>query len=127
MQEAARLTGEPIAASEADMMRQGRMLLDAGARAVLLKGGHGEGPDSVDLLVTGAEVRRLAAPRIATRDVHGTGCTLSAAIAAHLAGGEGLADACAKAKSYVTAAIRAAENLAIGRGQGPTHHFHAWW
>jgi hydroxymethylpyrimidine/phosphomethylpyrimidine kinase len=127
LHEAAALTGEPVAANEAEMERQAWLLLDAGAPAVLIKGGHGAGADSVDLLVSPAGVQRLSAPRIATGDVHGTGCTLSAAIAAGLAKGLPLETACVDAKAYVTAAIAAAARLDVGCGHGPTHHFHAWW
>jgi hydroxymethylpyrimidine/phosphomethylpyrimidine kinase len=125
--EAAALLGAPVAASEDAMAAQGRALLALGPGAVLMKGGHGAGAESVDLLVTASGVRRYASPRIATRNTHGTGCTLSSAIAAHLARGENLATAVALAKDYVTSAIAAADRLGIGSGHGPTHHFHAWW
>jgi hydroxymethylpyrimidine/phosphomethylpyrimidine kinase len=72
-------------------------------------------------------VQVFSAERIATSNTHGTGCTLSSAIAAGLAKGQALADAVAAAKSYVTAAIAAADKLAIGSGHGPVHHFHRWW
>jgi hydroxymethylpyrimidine/phosphomethylpyrimidine kinase len=127
LHEAAMLTGEAIAADEAAMLHQARMLLEAGARAVLLKGGHGDGPESVDLLVTAGASHRLAVNRIETRNVHGTGCTLSSAIAAGLALGLSLHDACTGAKSYITAAIQASSRLKVGTGHGPAHHFHAWW
>jgi hydroxymethylpyrimidine/phosphomethylpyrimidine kinase len=94
---------------------------------VLLKGGHAEGPESVDLLMEATSVARLAAARVATENTHGTGCTLSSAIAAGLAKGQDLATAVRRAKDYVTAAIAASDRLAIGSGHGPTHHFHAWW
>ena len=94
---------------------------------MLLKGGHGEGPEAVDILIDGDGEMRLAAPRVPTRNTHGTGCTLSAAIAAELAKGASLRQAVAAAKSYVTAAIGAADQLQIGKGRGPVHHFHAWW
>ena len=109
------------------MVAQGRRLLDMGAAAVLVKGGHGEGPRSTDMLVTTAAVNRYTSARIATRNIHGTGCTLSAAIAAGLAKGLSLPDAIDQAKVYVTAAIGAAATLRIGGGHGPTHHFHVWW
>jgi hydroxymethylpyrimidine/phosphomethylpyrimidine kinase len=125
--EAAALTETPIARSEAEMRAQADRLLALGARAVLIKGGHGEGPESVDLLVEPAACTRLAAPRIATRNRHGTGCTLSSAIAAGLAQGLGLEPAARAAKAYVSAAIAAAERLAVGSGEGPLHHLHAWW
>lgn len=125
--EAAALLDADIARSEAEAADQGRRLLDFGCDAVLIKGGHGEGPESVDLLVDASGVRRFAAPRIATRNTHGTGCTLSSAIAAGLAKGLALEEAVAAGKVYVTAAIAAADTLTIGRGHGPVHHFHALW
>ncbi len=125
--EAAFITGLPIARDEEAMIAQGRLLLDLGAGSVLVKGGHGDGPESVDLLVSDAGVQRFAVPRIATRNVHGTGCTLSSAIAAGLAKGKALPEAVAEAKAYITAAIAASSRLAVGRGHGPAHHFHAWW
>lgn len=125
--EAAILLGEPVAADEAAMVRQGEALLGLGPAAVLVKGGHAGGPESVDILVTGEGVRRFAAARVATRHTHGTGCTLSSAVAAGLARGLDLGDAVAAAKAYLTAAIEAAEGVAVGRGSGPVHHFHAVW
>jgi hydroxymethylpyrimidine/phosphomethylpyrimidine kinase len=125
--EAAALLGAQPAVDEAGMVQQGRALLARGAKAVLVKGGHGESAHAVDLLVTAGTVERFAAPRHATRNTHGTGCTLSAAIAAGLAKGLSLHDSISAAKAYVTAAILAADDLAIGRGHGPVHHFHDIW
>ena len=125
--EAAALTGGLPARDEREMELQARQLLELGPAQVLIKGGHGEGAQSVDLLVGEGEVVRLVAPRIATRHTHGTGCTLSAAIAAGLAKGMAVADAARAAKQYVTAAIAAAGRLEIGSGHGPLHHFHAHW
>ena len=125
--EAAVLLGGPSAADETAMATQGRALLDLGARAALVKGGHGEGAHSVDVLVTAAGVERFSAPRVDTRNTHGTGCTLSSAIAAGLARGLSLGEAVAAAKRYVTAAIGASHRLSVGRGHGPVHHFHALW
>ncbi|MDR7036183.1 hydroxymethylpyrimidine/phosphomethylpyrimidine kinase [Methylobacterium sp. BE186] len=126
--EAAALLGEPVAESENAAVAQGRRLLALGARAVLVKGGHARGGESVDHLLTrDGTLRRLAAPRFATENTHGTGCTLSAAITAGLARGLALPEAVVAAKSYVTAAIAAADRLSIGRGHGPVHHFHAVW
>jgi len=125
--EAAALLDAPLARSEADMRAQAERLLALGARAVLIKGGHGEEPESVDLLVEPTAFARLAADRLATRNTHGTGCTLSSAIAAGLAKGLDLAAAVSEAKAYVTAAIAAADRLSVGSGRGPVHHFHAWW
>lgn len=125
--EAAALLEGPVAQTEAEMCAQGEKLLELGARAVLIKGGHGQGAESVDFLIAPQAVVRLASERIATRNTHGTGCTLSSAIAAGLARGLALADAARQAKAYVTAAIAASDTLAIGHGHGPVHHFHAWW
>ncbi|WP_375461387.1 bifunctional hydroxymethylpyrimidine kinase/phosphomethylpyrimidine kinase [uncultured Enterovirga sp.] len=126
--EAAALLGETgMAASEDEVVEQGRRLLALGARAILLKGGHGTGPESVDLLVRPSGVQRFSAPRHATRNTHGTGCTLSSAIAAGLAHGATLDTAVAEAKAYLTASLVAADRLQIGAGSGPVHHFHAWW
>jgi hydroxymethylpyrimidine/phosphomethylpyrimidine kinase len=125
--EAAALLEAPVARNEAEMREQGERLLAFGCRAVLMKGGHAEGAECVDLLVQPTAVARLAAERIATRNTHGTGCTLSSAIAAGLAKGRDLAAAVREAKDYVTAAIAAASRIQVGSGHGPTHHFHAWW
>jgi hydroxymethylpyrimidine/phosphomethylpyrimidine kinase len=125
--EAAALLDAPVAADEAEMRLQADRLLALGARAVLMKGGHAQGAESTDILFTGAAALRLHAKRIATRNTHGTGCTLSAAIAARLAKGQGLEDAVRAAKEYVTGAIATADRLAIGPGHGPVHHFHKWW
>jgi hydroxymethylpyrimidine/phosphomethylpyrimidine kinase len=125
--EAAALTGSPEAKTEAEMAAQARQLLAAGAQNVLIKGGHGEGAESVDLLIGPNLDVRLAAPRYPSRNTHGTGCTLSSAIAAGLAKGFGLTAAVRAAKDYVTAGIAAADKLAIGHGHGPLHHFHVHW
>ena len=125
--EAARLLGEPVAAGRAAVERQAARLIERGARGVLIKGGHGGGPESADFLLTPAGERWFTAPRIATKNTHGTGCTLSSAIAAELAKGAELETADATAKDFVTAAIARADELAIGRGRGPVHHFHEWW
>jgi hydroxymethylpyrimidine/phosphomethylpyrimidine kinase len=125
--EAAVLLDEPIARTEAEMKEQAERLLALGPRAVLIKGGHGEGAESVDFLVEPHAVTRLAAERVATRNTHGTGCTLSSAIAAGLAKGSALAEAARAAKAYVTAALAASERIRIGAGHGPVHHFHDQW
>jgi hydroxymethylpyrimidine/phosphomethylpyrimidine kinase len=125
--EAAALLERPVAEDEMAMRGQAERLLLAGAKAVLIKGGHGTGRDSVDLLVDSQTVTRLRAPRFATKNTHGTGCTLSSAVAAGLAKGLALAQAAREAKDYVTHAIAAADRLAIGSGHGPVHHFHASW
>ncbi|SEC38975.1 hydroxymethylpyrimidine kinase /phosphomethylpyrimidine kinase [Rhizobiales bacterium GAS191] len=125
LQEAAALLGESIAQDETAMARQAERLMRLGARAVLVKGGHGEGSESVDILAEGAGITRFAAPRLATPNTHGTGCTLSSAIAAGLARGVDLLDAVVAAKAYLTEALAAADRLKVGRGAGPLHHFHA--
>jgi hydroxymethylpyrimidine/phosphomethylpyrimidine kinase len=127
--EAAALLACSPAGNEYEMAMQAWQLRDAGAKGVLVKGGHGDGPTSIDILFAGIEPVRLEAPRIDTRNTHGTGCTLSAAIAAGLAKKMPLPEAVAMAKDYVTAAIFAADSLDIGSGQGrgPVHHFHGQW
>jgi len=125
--EAATLTGAEEARDEAEMYAQAQKLLALGGGAVLIKGGHGSGSESVDILVEGASRMRFATPRIQTRNTHGTGCTLAAAIAAGLAKNLSLADAVRQAKAFVTAALEAADRLEIGTGSGPVHHFHKWW
>jgi len=125
--EAAALLGAALARSEIEMRGQAERLLDLGARAVLIKGGHGEGAESVDLLVERTSLTRLAAQRVATQNTHGTGCTLSSAIAAGLAKGLDLVAAVREAKAFVSAAIAASARLDIGTGRGPVHHLHAWW
>jgi hydroxymethylpyrimidine/phosphomethylpyrimidine kinase len=125
--EAAALLDTPPARDEDEMRAQAQKLLTLGAGAVLIKGGHGSGPESVDLLVEANTCLRLAAPRVATKNTHGSGCTLASAIAAGLAKGLPLETAATEAKAYVSAAIAAADRLEVGSGRGPLHHFHAWW
>jgi len=122
--EAAALLDEGLAADEAAIRNQGGRLLAMGARAVLIKGGHGQGAQSIDYLFRGNDVIPLPAPRIATKNTHGTGCSLSSAIAAGLAKGEPLEAAVRHAKTWITAAIAAADRLGVGKGHGPIHHFH---
>ncbi len=125
--EAAVLLDAAVAETEADMRLQAERLLTLGPGAVLLKGGHGGGPESVDVFFDGTAELRLPAHRIDTRNTHGSGCTLSAAIAVGLAKGLPLAEAVVEAKAYVTLAIAAADELAIGKGHGPVHHFAGRW
>lgn len=125
--EAGVLLERPPARTEDEMLDQAHALCTLGARAVLMKGGHGDGPVCTDLLVTQDGVLRLSAPRQATRNTHGTGCTLSAAIAAGLARGLPLAGAVEAAHRYLQGAIAAADRLHVGSGHGPVHHFHAVW
>lgn len=125
--EAALLAETGIAEDERGMIAQAEAILKSGAAAVLVKGGHGNGAESVDILVTSQGMARFAAPRLKTRNTHGTGCTLSAAIAAGLASGLALEDAVGRAKDYLQQAIQASDRLRIGSGHGPVHHFHHWW
>ena len=125
--EAAALLDAPLAHNEDEMLAQAGRLMDRGARAVLIKGGHGAGAESVDMLVLPTSFTRLATARIATSNTHGTGCTLSSAIAAGLAKGLDLVEAARAAKVYVSEAIAASARLNVGSGHGPVHHFHGWW
>jgi hydroxymethylpyrimidine/phosphomethylpyrimidine kinase len=122
--EAAALLEEGVASDEAAIAGQGKRLLAMGAPAVLIKGGHGQGRESIDYLFSGDDIIALPAPRVATKNTHGTGCSLSSAIAAGLAKGETLEQAVRGAKIWITAAIEAADRLGIGHGHGPIHHFH---
>jgi hydroxymethylpyrimidine/phosphomethylpyrimidine kinase len=117
--EAASLLGERIAQSEADMARQGEALLKLGPRAVLMKGGHLDSDEAIDLLVTVGDVRRFAAPRLPSNNLHGTGCTLSSAIAANIVLGAPLPEAVAAAKAFVRQAIGYGRSVVLGRAAGP--------
>ena len=125
--EAAALLDAPLAADRAAMEAQARALLAEGPAAVLLKGGHLEGPDSPDLLATHEGLTWFEGRRRATANTHGTGCTLSAALAAQLGHGRPLKEAVAAAKTYTAGAIAGADALCVGHGHGPTHHFHTLW
>ncbi len=124
--EAADLLGEPEATDEADMRAQLDGLATLGA-GVLLKGGHLGGAESIDLLSVAGRTTRWGAPRVATRNTHGTGCTLSAAVAALRPAAPDWETAVRGAKDYLTGALRAGDQLRIGTGRGPVHHFHALW
>ena len=117
--EAEALTGLTIASVD-DLKTAAKRLVEMGARAALVKGGHLVGP-AIDVLWDGRQLVELTADRIDSRHTHGTGCTLSSAIAARLALGDSLADACRAAKAYVTRAIQQAPGL--GHGHGPLQHF----
>jgi hydroxymethylpyrimidine/phosphomethylpyrimidine kinase len=125
--EAAALLDEGMAADEAAIEKQGRRLLALGCNAVLIKGGHGEGAESIDYLIYADRTMALAAPRTATKNTHGTGCSLSSAIAAGLAKGEDMEAAVRNAKAWVSAAIAAADRFSVGHGHGPIHHFHKFY
>ena len=121
--EAETLTGLSIT-TDADIRRAAEQIVGRGARAVVVKGGHRAGP-AVDLFYDGVQFQEFAAPRLDTRNTHGTGCTFAAAVAAGLAQGQDLIAAVAQAKDYVTEAIRHAYPL--GQGHGPLHHFYKAW
>ncbi|NJO35213.1 MAG: hypothetical protein HC869_21025 [Rhodospirillales bacterium] len=122
---AAALLGVGVAGNEDEAVGQARAIATFGSRAVLIKGGHGHGAAAVDILVSGEGVVRLTASRVDTPHTHGTGCTLSAAIAALLARGEDLEPAVRRAKAYVSAAIDAGRELGVGHGSGPVDHLYA--
>lgn len=121
--EAERLTGIH-ARRLSEIQEAARKIVAMGARSVVIKGGHRKGP-ATDLFYDGKEFRELTAPRLRTRNTHGTGCTFSAAIAAGLAKGEKLESTVVQAKRYITQAIR--KGFAIGSGHSPVHHFYRFW
>ncbi|AOK17008.1 hydroxymethylpyrimidine/phosphomethylpyrimidine kinase [Burkholderia cepacia] len=126
--EAAALLGDAPATTEDDMVRQGQALVAAGAHAVLMKGGHlPDASASPDWLVEAARTVRLDGARVPVSNTHGTGCTLSSAIAALLPQQPDLESAVREAKTYLTGAIAASGHLDVGHGVGPVHHFHRWW
>jgi hydroxymethylpyrimidine/phosphomethylpyrimidine kinase len=124
--EAAGLLGEPPASTESDADKQVDRLRLLGP-GVLLTGGHLNGPQCADYLSVDGTTIRIAAPRVATRNTHGTGCTLSAAIAALRPSRPDWTRAIRDAKKYLTSALLSADALDVGHGSGPVHHFHALW
>ncbi|WP_028224684.1 bifunctional hydroxymethylpyrimidine kinase/phosphomethylpyrimidine kinase [Paraburkholderia ferrariae] len=125
--EAAALLGVAPAGDEAAMLEQGEALRALGVQAVLMKGGHLGGAESPDWLIEAGGTLRLGGARVPVTNTHGTGCTLSSAIAALWPQRANLADAVADAKQYLTGALQASERLDVGHGVGPVHHFHRWW
>jgi hydroxymethylpyrimidine/phosphomethylpyrimidine kinase len=125
--EAAKLLGGTEAHSDDALQAQGQALLAMGPGAVLMKGGHGLGDTCTDWLITSGAATPLSAPRIATKNTHGTGCTMSSAIAAGLAHGKSLQDAVTHAHAWLHQAILRADELNVGQGHGPVHHFHEVW
>ena len=125
--EAARLTDKPVASSNEEMLAQAHKLIEQGVQAVLIKGGHGESDECSDLLAMSSERQWFSAPRIDTNNTHGTGCSLSSAIAANLAHGKTLPNAIEASKQWLTGAIAASDELDVGSGPGPVHHFHNLW
>ncbi|MCZ7852444.1 bifunctional hydroxymethylpyrimidine kinase/phosphomethylpyrimidine kinase [Agrobacterium salinitolerans] len=125
--EAALLTGTSMAKTDTEIAQQAELILKAGTKAVLIKGGHGDGPESTDYLFADGAMQALSAPRVETKNDHGTGCTLAAAITAHLAKGYELREAVELSKDYLNGALDAGRGLAVGNGRGPVHHFYRWW
>jgi hydroxymethylpyrimidine/phosphomethylpyrimidine kinase len=125
--EAAALLNTPEATTIDDMHDQAAALMALGPKAVLMKGGHGRGDTCTDVLVWADGSLTFDAPRVNTKNTHGTGCTYSASIAAHLAHGMSMQDAVGAAHGYLQHAIIAADQLNVGAGHGPVHHFHAVW
>ena len=126
--EAASLLGSEAAADNEEILSQAKQILSLGCDAVLMKGGHASGETCNDyLLKNSGEDLWLSAPRIDTGNTHGTGCTLSAAIAAGLAKQLDLAEAVSQAHDYLHTAIARSDGLGFGKGHGPVHHFHQTW
>jgi len=126
LDEASVICGKIISTKE-EMLSAGQVFLDLGAKAVLVKGGHLKHETCPDLLLTADLNHWLDTVRIETLNTHGTGCTLSAAIAAKLALGNNILDSCIEAKEYITGAIKSFQHEVIGKGHGPVNHFHAIW
>lgn len=128
LDEAAALVGaDGSAADEAAMRQQGQALRALGAQAVLMKGGHLGGPESPDWLIDETGAHRIGGTRVDVKQTHGTGCTLSAAIAALITERGDWREAVTQAKAYLVGALRESTRLHVGTGIGPLHHFHRWW
>lgn len=125
--EAAALLGQTEASNEQEMQEQGNALLALGCRAVLMKGGHLNGAESPDWLITPEGVSAYRAARVVTKNTHGTGCTLSAALAALYPKYQNWPDTILAAKTWLWGALERADTLELGHGIGPVHHFHQWW
>ena len=127
LHESAKLTDKPVATSNSEMIEQANILLNSGAKAVLVKGGHSADDACSDLYKSANDEIWISAERIDTQNTHGTGCSLSSAIAANLAYGMTMQDALEKSKEWLTGAIASSDQLNIGKGPGPVHHFHNLW
>ncbi|KQV65308.1 bifunctional hydroxymethylpyrimidine kinase/phosphomethylpyrimidine kinase [Rhizobium sp. Root1220] len=125
--EAAALLHRSSAETRAEMADQAQGLRALGPEAVLVKGGHLSGHESPDVLATAAGLSWFEAARVPTANTHGTGCTLSSALAAELAKGAPLHTAVADAKAYLALAVAHADGLSVGSGHGPVQHFHELW
>ena len=125
--EAAALLGCEIARDEEGMRQQGRALLEMGCQAVLMKGGHLSDAQSPDWLFTPELEQRFTAPRVPTKNTHGTGCTLSSALAALRPRHQDWITTVREAKRWLQGALEQADTLEVGEGFGPVHHFYRWW
>jgi hydroxymethylpyrimidine/phosphomethylpyrimidine kinase len=125
--EAAMLANVSVLETLDDMRDVAKRLHGLGFAAILVKGGHRDGATCDDLFYDGRDFRIFSKPRVATRNTHGTGCTLSSAIAGFLAKGVELPDAVESAKSYLQNALEHADRLDVGKGHGPLHHFYRFW
>lgn len=125
--EAAALLGLEVAQTREEMAEQGAALRGLGAQHVLMKGGHGSGAESSDCLVSEGGTDWFEAARIDTKNTHGTGCSLSAALAAQMGQGRSAREAVTRAKVFITDAIKGADTLTVGSGHGPVHHFVNLW
>jgi hydroxymethylpyrimidine/phosphomethylpyrimidine kinase len=126
--EASVLCGRPLT-QRSDIESAAEALAKYGSRSILIKGGHGDESKSTDLLFLAGEGRfvSLEADRIETRNNHGTGCTLSSAIASYMAKGKDIEEAVQEAKTFINQALAAGAHYKIGHGHGPVHHFFQWW
>ena len=128
LHEAARLLETNVADTNEKMELQAKELIELGARAVVIKGGHSKGADAADVLIDeDGSTHWFTAPFIGTKNTHGTGCSLSSAIAAEMAKGADMVSAVESAKKWLSTAISKADDLEIGNGAGPVHHFHRYW
>ncbi len=118
-------SGEEFPQSTDQLADMARRLGQLGAGAVLLKGGHGRGEFTTDIYCQQGQCRTFSSKRVPTLNTHGTGCSLSSAIASYVAQGSSLEQAVAQAKPYISQAIATADQLSVGRGHGPVNHFHA--
>ncbi|PPI88330.1 bifunctional hydroxymethylpyrimidine kinase/phosphomethylpyrimidine kinase (plasmid) [Candidatus Pantoea edessiphila] len=125
--EAALLLDGIPAKNEEQIINQGKKLLSLGCKVVIIKGGHLLGPSSPDWFITQNQEIRISSNRVNTKNTHGTGCTLSAAIAAKIPYCKDWLQAFKEAKTWIYQTLINANNLSIGKGSGPLHHFYKWW
>ncbi|MBK4775894.1 bifunctional hydroxymethylpyrimidine kinase/phosphomethylpyrimidine kinase (plasmid) [Candidatus Pantoea edessiphila] len=127
LNEAALLLNTTLAKNEQQIISQGKELLLLGCKAVIMKGGHFPGKSSPDWFISPDKVIKINSSRINTKNTHGTGCALSAAIAAKIPQCKDLFQACKFAKIWLHKALMYGNKLSIGKGNGPVHHFYQWW